>query len=104
METKMSADRWSVCPRCTDRKRGELNADEEALQLSYGVISAAEFIKAQAVFVQKSKDVTAMPEEFREDYSVYAEDGVVTVQYLGSCTRCGLRTDFTHEHPFYPKD
>lgn len=60
----MSADAWSVCPRCA--ARGDIGYRET---------------------------------EFREDYEIGQDEGVVTVRYRGECQRCGLLFEFEQEHP-----
>lgn len=60
----MSADRWSMCPRCVARDGVGLHGNE-----------------------------------FREDFEIGQDDGVVTVSYRGECQRCNLLLEFTEEHP-----
>lgn len=70
--------------------------DQEIAE-SYGQVPLDEYMQMQA-----ERDV--MREEtllrtFREDYEFYgADEGTVTVDYSGSCQKCGLETHFDHEH------
>jgi hypothetical protein len=37
--------------------------------------------------------------EFREDYEIGQDEGVVSVRYSGECQRCGLSVTFEQEYP-----
>jgi hypothetical protein len=93
----MSADNWAICPRCVTKARTDRAKAEAAVEASYGRVSIAEFQRAQAALT----DVN--PEDyrtFREDYEIYgAGEGVVTVDYSGGCTKCGLSVSFTEKKP-----
>lgn len=93
----MSADNWTVCPRCQARRNRELRDMDQEIAESYRQVPLDEYMQMQA-----ERDV--MREEtllrtFREDYEFYgADEGTVTVDYSGSCQKCGLETHFDHEH------
>lgn len=91
----MSADNWAVCPRCVARAK-KAEADKLAtVMASYGKIPVAEFDAARAA-IKPVRDEDFRT--FREDYEISgARDGVVTVDYSGHCSTCGLGLDFTDE-------
>lgn len=94
----MSADNWSVCPRCRDRAKAEKIARAQAAVDAYGKVSAEEY----AALVERSTEPLEPKETFREDYEFYgASGGTVTASYSGHCDVCGLGVDFQYEHPFY---
>lgn len=92
----MSADNWDECPRC----KGAEVAAKAALDSAYGVVTREEWEELQERY-SATQDI---PEcTFREDYEIYgAQEGEITVSYLGQCTRCGLKLEFTEVHPFFP--
>lgn len=82
----MSASNWSACPRCTARAEKEQEAAMAKL--------------AEAGLDGKfTLTITTAGNTFREDYEIYgATEGTVHVGYSGSCDKCGLRLDFSHDH------
>lgn len=73
----MSADNWTVCPRCcaslSEDERIALMDDDENPLLT-----------------------------FREDYGFYgAHAGAVNVSYSGWCAECGLTCRFEYTEEFY---
>ena len=118
----MSADDWSVCPRCKNeavRAAEELQQEADSLWGADRILWQMAHDKAQAAVADLRNWDTGNSEEhctFREDYEIYgAETGTITVVYRGCCTRsyaeqvaqtpytkasgCGARLEFTHEHP-----
>ena len=93
----MSADNWAVCPRCVARaKKAEAKALAKVTG-SYGKIPVAEFDAARAA-IKPVRDEDYRT--FREDYEISgASDGVVTVDYSGHCSTCGLGLNFKDDHP-----
>lgn len=85
----MSADRWSVCPKCY--KDRSLVTREEKLEELYGTIPAEEFLKLSKTL----KDDEPL-EEFREDYEFYLDGKILRMSYSGRCqaNNCGLRYTF----------
>lgn len=93
----MSADNWAVCPRCVARAK-KTEADQLAkVVATYGKIPVAEFDAARAT-IKPVRQVDY--ETFREDYEIHgASGGVVTVDYSGHCSKCGLGLNFKDDHP-----
>lgn len=95
----MSADRWTVCPRCVRNREAALARRAEQVEAMYGKASMAEFDQARADLAAEKSGTIDM-ETFREDYEIYgAEDGEVKVTYSGRCSTCHLSLEFTHTHP-----
>lgn len=96
----MSADRWSVCPRCKRRRQAKANAAAEDAREAYGKVSVEEFDRLRAAAETLQRGVTEADLTFREDYQVTGiEDEEVAVSYFGRCTTCGLEVAFEHRHP-----
>jgi hypothetical protein len=96
----MSADKWAYCPRCTQQGQTKLDKRAAAVQASYGKVPVEEFDEARRQHAGAVNVFERRERTFREDYEITGADtGVVTVGYSGSCTRCGLRLDFTDVHP-----
>lgn len=69
----MSADNWTVCPRCRDRAKAEKLARAQAAVDAYGKVSAEEY----AALVERSTEPLEPKETFREDYEFYGEVSVL---------------------------
>jgi hypothetical protein len=93
----MSASNWAICPRCVTRATRDHDSRLADVMATYGTVPVEEFDRARS----QIKEVD--PEDyrtFREDYEIYgATDGVVTVDYGGSCSTCGLSLSFKDDHP-----
>lgn len=98
----MGADNWAVCPRCLARAHKAEAAALAGVMASYGKVPVAEFDAARAAIEPVHPESYAT---FREDYEIHgAADGVVKVDYSGSCRVCGLSLTFTHEHDLPVED
>lgn len=96
----MSADNWAQCPRCTERAAAELERLADAVNALYGTVPVEEFDAARFSLREQMARNTIQAPTFREDYGIFgAEGGVVTVEYRGSCTACGLTLSFEENHP-----
>jgi len=96
----VSADNRAKCPRCAKRTEAALLKRELAVAESYGTVSIEDFDRARADLADERSAAQGALPTFREDYEIYgAEDGIVHVDYSGSCQECGLSLSFTHEHP-----
>jgi len=104
----VSADNWAGCPRCKAGNVDEVLRLEDALRQAYGKVSLEDYQKIQAQLTIAREDDDHLRDggrrNFREDYEIYgAEDGVIKLDYSGSCTKCGLRVSFDFEKPFWPE-
>jgi hypothetical protein len=89
----MTASNWAVCPKCVNLANVKAEQQVTAIQESYGKVTQQEYTAMlAAVPAPMSGNIG---ETFREDYEIYgAEQGEITVDYHGECTRCGLSLGF----------
>lgn len=94
----MSADNWTVCPRCVIGHNAACVEATQKAEVAYGVLPADEWRELEE---KARKMAEARPEQnFREDYAIYGADkGIVKVSYSGACGKCGLSLKFKHEVP-----
>lgn len=93
----MSADNWTQCPRCLNRRAMEIENKTTQVAASYGKVDVETFDRLRAECETLKAD--RLEDNFREDYEIYgAEDGTVEVRYSGKCTTCGLALTFKHSH------
>lgn len=89
----MSADNWTVCPKCNSaavlaREEAQLKAGA-----AYGKVPPAEYI---AMTEEANKPVTT-DSTLREDYELgLNEDGQFEVSYRCSCNNCKWQYKFAH--------
>ena len=96
----MSADNWAKCPRCYKRGLDHIDELQEEVDSIYGQVTIEEFDAARERLEQAKMLLEDSDATFREDYEFWgAEDGVVHVDYLGQCAKCGLKIKFNEEHP-----
>ncbi len=89
----MSADRWSICPRCGVTEEQHAEQWNAKLADAYGKVTAAEYV-AMTTEARKPYDPT---ESFREDWSIGQHKGEFYVSYTGACTECDLSHSFRIE-------
>lgn len=95
----MSASNWTSCPRCAKSLVRAVDELRALIADKYGKVTIEEFDNLRAR-LKAAEDEAANPyQTLREDYEFYgAEDGEVVASYSNSCTKCGLKTEFTHRH------
>ena len=91
----MSADNWTVCPKCSQTKRKELELAQQSLKEAYGKVSLEEYLTLQERVEILSED-TSVSTSFREDYEQGVYDEEYFVNYIGCCIECG----FSHKYEF----
>ena len=86
----MSADNWSECPICKNKKK----KDVEKLQKAYGNISMEKFQEmVEELDNQEADEYDGTP--LREDYEVgVSDDGLAYIIYSGICQNCGASWQF----------
>jgi hypothetical protein len=91
----MSANRWSVCPKCKRIKEKEKRAKIQKIAESYGKVSASDY---QKMLTDLSREKDLRPEQtLREYYQLWIdENGKVHISYYASCDKCKL--DYEHRH------
>lgn len=96
----MSADNWTHCPRCTREGEQRIAELSQAITVLYGKVPIEQFDNSRKKLASEIAQFNIRDETFREDYEIYgAETGVVTVDYNGTCTECGLTLHFTYIQP-----
>jgi hypothetical protein len=91
----MSADNYTVCPRCAEVQRAEITKAEANLQKSYGQVSADAYLLAAAA-LEKLK-AEPMPQNLREDYELGIDrNGDFECSYSCSCSVCRWSWEFKH--------
>src|SRR3954447_17439723 len=97
----MSADNWTVCPRCFDNAKREADEAKSTVMGLYGTIPVEEFNAKRA---ELAEPVEGDFETFREDYEFYgAHDGEVHASYEGACSKCGLHVELKTTKKFWPE-
>src|SRR3954454_25340623 len=97
----MSADNWTVCPRCFDNAKRQANDARSAVMGLYGRIPVEEFDARRAELVEPTDGDF---ETFREDYEFYgASVGEIFASYKGDCSKCGLHVELKATKKFWPE-
>lgn len=91
----MSADNWTICPKCADKHAENIERCERELSQSYGRISSEDWL-ALRDDAKRQRDVP-VKETLREDYDIGVNpNGVFEIEYTASC-ECGFKFSFKHE-------
>lgn len=94
----MSANRWSICPKC--RITNELTREglRQMVAAQYGKIDPEEWIKAR----DAADKPVELEETFREDFQQgMTEDGEYIVSYSGRCIACSFAHKFSHNEQVF---
>lgn len=95
----MSASNWARCPRCAKKRAAQIEAQRAVLAEAYGTVPAERYEAMRTELAIAETACVAPPQDFREDYEITgAADGLIVVDYIGGCDKCGLRTNFKKEH------
>lgn len=93
----MSADNWTVCPRCKYRHSVKRKEARDLANNSYGLVPLEKWQELDAAAQALVPEYTEC--RFREDYEISgAEDGCIDVEYRGHCDTCGLSVRVDHQH------
>jgi len=92
----MSADRWTVCPRCLKVFEESLELTNQDIENSYGKVSMDEFLLRKEAY-EKFKN-SELGDNLREDWEIYINDsGKLFIKYSCYCNRCAFLFRFDHE-------
>lgn len=83
----MSADRYSMCPKCAKNEENKRLAKEVEIESFYGKIPLQEFQKRLA----KTAAPVQLEETLREDYYLGLEGSVLEISYHCACRDCGFK-------------
>jgi hypothetical protein len=94
----VSADKWTVCPKCKIRHEKRIESNEQILAEQYGKIDLVSYKLLE-------ERLGAVPDEYedeemREDYELFMDDdGHLYISYSAYCTNdeCDFRYNFKHE-------
>ena len=91
----MSADNWTICPRCNGRANKSAASAKKALQDSYGKVPQEEFLQR---LQELENNAPSLGDTLREDYELGIIDGEFYVDYRASCgvANCGFRFKYTY--------
>lgn len=83
----MSADNWTTCPQCQDRKNKEVQEKTDRIAAQYGKVSAAEWEGLS----RQARNLTQFTHStLREDFHIGIDTrGEFEVRYEAGCTECG---------------
>lgn len=97
----MSADRWTICPKCwTDTERDEvdtetaqaaLEADIAAFTAKYGEQRGGEYRKIMLSTLEPMKPEDTMREDWGLGIVSPDAGGVFYLKYKAECTKCGWK-------------
>jgi hypothetical protein len=89
----MSADNWTICPKCKKNVRETEESRSEKVANAYGKIDASEWLK----LVETAGIELPVECSFREDYEIGIEsEGGFYINYSGRCRVCNFSYKFTH--------
>lgn len=97
----MSADNWSICPKCVKNRTQELEKKKAEIVKNYGKVSSEEYFRL--IDSLKKEEVSCSFETkevltLREDYEIgISENGEFSVGYSCSCSTCAFLFRFKHK-------
>lgn len=92
----MSADNWTICPRCCEAAEKVKAAKEKKAADAYGKKPMGAYLALQ----EEAEKPIAIQQTFREDYEVGIDrDGGngFHVRYSGGCRACKLSFEYKYE-------
>lgn len=97
----MSADNWTVCPRCHEAYEKKLIAFDEMVTRSYGKVPPEEYerLRKERALLETRDDPTSL----REDYEQGIMDGEYYLRYSAHCQTCGWEFKKSIDQAVYPK-
>lgn len=96
----MSADNWTVCPKCGTENEGAEERERERRKALYGTIPMEEW----EALNKKPLPQDEPEDTLREDYEIGIWDGKFFAKYSGYCTNddCDFQFEFNHEEQIEP--
>ena len=84
----MSADRWSICPKCQQISKKEKEDFLLKVRDSYGKVDPEEYLRL--INEAQPKAPTGPGETLREDYEFDLKGTRLFIYYKAYCEKCGL--------------
>jgi hypothetical protein len=92
----MSADNWTVCPRCKANVTTNYIEAQEELSRAYGVVTLDKYRFIEKKVRDLFEALDEMPEALREGYEIGVDEGgIFEVSYSCSCHNCDF--EFSHK-------
>jgi hypothetical protein len=89
----VSANNWSVCPKCKAKAEAEHAALCEEAAAAYGKVPADKYRS----MLKAASEKPSLQETMREDYELGVdEDGKFSVGYRALCEECGFEFSYKH--------
>jgi len=89
----MSADNWTICPKCNKSSLQLEKKEREKIKNSYGKISAEEYLE----LVRQHKLPKKIEDTLREDYEIgIDENGGFSIHYSCYCEECRFKFEFNY--------
>ena len=92
----MSADNWSICPKCVVREKTVVEELKKKAELSYGKVTPAEFLSLtnKALGRERGKN---QEKTLREDYKIGMDGyGSFEINYSASCDKCDFKYQYNY--------
>jgi hypothetical protein len=88
----MSADNWSVCPKCKEVTQKEFDKKVLSVGNKYGEVAPEDFIELFNNLPKEPEFKTTL----REDYEFYldTDEYELSISYHASCGVCGFKYEF----------
>ena len=96
----MSADNWTICPKCTENELHIIEQKKIALENAYGKVSAKAYLLLVEELTKAEEKLNNEDDNqytLREDYEMGIRNGNFYVSYRGSCGICGFSFEHKHE-------
>lgn len=91
----MSADRWTLCPKCSKTHVSERDRLQAEADAAYGKVPADEFRRLSALVLTADQDGPA--ETLREDREIGIYGDKFEVNFSSACIACGFKFNFKFE-------
>jgi hypothetical protein len=88
----MGANNWALCPGCKRNEEERQAALKEKANAVYSTILPEEFTR----LISEALAPIQLKETFREDYEIGIYGDEFFIDYIGSCSKCGLEKKFKH--------
>lgn len=91
----MSADNWTVCPKCVANRVKDVENAQSIIDSGYGAVSEQVYKDALTLLNLNHKYV--QPKTLREDWEIGIFDGQFEYSYRASCRACDFRFNRSEE-------
>ncbi len=87
----MSADNWTICPKCRKLKDEEKRLHLQKIKDSYGKVDEEAYLKLKETVLENLEDT------LREDYEIEIYEDNFLVSYSGGCSVCGFKFEYKYK-------